>query len=197
MGGAIATAVAAAGDVGGLVLLDGVVGIRAFVENAAAQLLGLGAAYTRRYGGFHEYAAQMRKFQREGDDEGERVAERIARFELAPMPDGTYRKRGIQRALQETWLSLAETDSLAALARVRCPVLVVQATLPWPGETPYLPDAAIEDQLRAAPHAERFVARRSTHPVLVRNPEPEMVDAIADFARRCAAAAAMPARRPA
>jgi hypothetical protein len=48
---------------------------------------------------------------------------------------------------------------------------------------------AIDDQLRAAPHGEPFVARRSDHTKLVRDPEAELVEAILGFARRCRAGA--------
>jgi pimeloyl-ACP methyl ester carboxylesterase len=88
-------------------------------------------------------------------------------------------------------MSLATYDSLAELARLRCPVLIVQAALPWAGEAPYLPASAIDDQLRAAPHAEHFVARRSTHPMLVRDPEAGLVEAILGFAHRCRVARAV------
>ena len=142
-----------------------------------------GATRGERFGGFAEYLARTQATRVRYSDEAERLLERTVRYELVPLSDGTYRRRDVRRALEETWASLAEADTLGALARVRCPILVVQAALPWIGDRPYLDDAAIDEQLRAAPHARRFVARRSNHPMLVRDPEPDLVQAIKDFVR--------------
>jgi pimeloyl-ACP methyl ester carboxylesterase len=192
MGGAIATAMAADAPVGGLVLLDGVVGDRAFAENAAALTVPpFRQGLSDRFGGFTEYAERSRGRRNALSSEAERVLERMGHYELVPTGDGTLRRRAIRRALEETRLSLAAYDSLAELARVTCPVLVVHAALPWRDGVPYLPAHAIDDQLRAAPHAEHFVARRSDHAMLVRDPEAELVEAILGFAQRCRAARAV------
>jgi pimeloyl-ACP methyl ester carboxylesterase/DNA-binding SARP family transcriptional activator len=192
MGGAIATAMAVDAPVGGLVLLDGVVGNSAFAENAAARTVSmLQADVSARFGGLAEYLARLHKRRIPFSSEAERVVERMGHYELVPTGDGTLRRRAIRRALEETWLSLAARDSLAELARVACPVLVVHAALPFRDATPYLPAHAIDDQLRAAPHAEHFVARRSDHAMLVRDPEAELVEAILDFAHRCRAVRAV------
>ena len=89
MGGAIATFVASRADCGGLILLDGVVGDRAFTENAAAQVIKpIGTTLELRVGGFEEYLARWRAQLRPYSDEGERVLERTIRYELARLPDG-------------------------------------------------------------------------------------------------------------
>jgi pimeloyl-ACP methyl ester carboxylesterase/DNA-binding SARP family transcriptional activator len=192
MGGAIATAMAAAAPVGGLVLLDGVVGNSAFTENAAARTVSpFLERLSDRFGGLTEYVARLHRRHIPLSSEAERVVERMGHYELAPAGDGTLRRRAIRRALEETWLSLAARDTLADLARVACPVLVVHAALPFRDGTPYLPAHAIGDQLRAVPHVGHFVARRSDHTMLVRDPEPELVEAILDFAHRCRAVRAV------
>jgi hypothetical protein len=66
---------------------------------------------------------------------------------------------------------------------VRCPTLIVQAGRPWIGGRPYLSDDIIAAQQRAVPQAQVFVAHQSTHPMLVRDPEPEMVEALRSFIR--------------
>ena len=188
LGGAIAAAVAAEGGVGGLILLDGVIGHRAFTDNAAAKVVRpLGDSLERRVGGFAEYLEQWRSRQAQRSDDAERLLERRIRHELTPLPDGSYRRRGVRRALEDTWASLKDWDSLGALSRVRCPVLIVQATLPWMGGEPYLTDAIIGEQLRAAPGAQHFVARHSDHVMLVNDPEPAMVEALSQFAGSLAA----------
>jgi pimeloyl-ACP methyl ester carboxylesterase len=188
LGGAIAAAVAAEGGVGGLILLDGVIGHRAFTDNAAAKVVRpLGELLELRVGGFAGYMEQWRSRQARHSDDAERLLERWIRHELTPLPDGSYRRRGVRRALEDTWASLKDGDSLGALSRVRCPVLIVQATLPWRGDEPYLTGAIIGEQLRAAPGTQRFVARSSDHVMLLHDPEPAMVEAISQFANSLAA----------
>lgn len=183
MGGAIGAAVAAREDVGGLVLLDAIVGDRTFTENAVAQVLhAFGDTVGRRFGGFTEYLAHWRGL-RGWSDEAEQQLARTVRYELSPLTDGSYRRRDIRSALEESWASLTNADSLKVLAGLRCPILIVHAARPWPGNQPYLPDAVIQDQLQAAPHASCFEARSSTHPMLVRDPEPKLVEAIQTFVR--------------
>jgi len=48
-------------------------------------------------------------------------------LELAPLPDGTLRRRGLRQALAAEWASVAKADALEALSRVTAPVLVVSA----------------------------------------------------------------------
>jgi len=106
-------------------------------------------------------------------NDAELFLERTIRYELAPLPDGSYRRRALRAAFEDTWASLLESDSLGALARVRCPTLIVQAPRPWIEGRPYLTDEIILAQRNAAPQAQVFVAGQSTHPMLVRDPEPE------------------------
>jgi pimeloyl-ACP methyl ester carboxylesterase len=186
MGGAIAAFMAARIDCSGLVLLEGVVGDRAFTENAAALVMPpQRATLDVRVGGFEEYLTRWRASVVVGgfSDEGERILERTIRYELAPLPDGTYRRRALRTAFEETWASLLQSDSIGALAQVRCPTLIVQATRPWIEGRPYLTDEIIAVQRRAAPHAQVFIAHQSTHPMLARDPEPEMVETLRDFVR--------------
>jgi pimeloyl-ACP methyl ester carboxylesterase len=184
MGGAIAAFLAARIDCSGLVLLEGVVGDRAFTENAAALVMPpQRATLDLRVGGFEEYLTRWRASVAMGgfSDEGERVLERTIRYELAPLPDGTYRRRTLTAAFEQTWASVLQSDSLAALRQVRCPTLIVQATRPWIEGQPYLSDAIIAAQRTAVPHARLFVARHSTHPMLVRDPEAELVESLRSF----------------
>ena len=91
IGGAIATFVAAAAgdDVGGLVLLDAVVGDRAFIESASVVVAAFGASLEQRFKEFDEYHG---RWGREiADSEWKRWLERSDRMELAPLPDGTLR----------------------------------------------------------------------------------------------------------
>jgi pimeloyl-ACP methyl ester carboxylesterase/DNA-binding SARP family transcriptional activator len=182
IGGAVATFVAAQCDCRALILLEGVVGDRAFTENAAAQVMKpLGETLDVHFGGFDQYLRRWRAEQVGFSDEAEHVLERTIRYELAPLPDGTYRRRALKAAFEETWASLQQSDSLAALARVRCPTLIVQAARPWIGGRPYLTDAIIAAQRKAVPQAELFIARQSNHPMLVRDPEPDLVDRLRSF----------------
>jgi pimeloyl-ACP methyl ester carboxylesterase/DNA-binding SARP family transcriptional activator len=188
MGGAIAAFLAARGDCSGLILLEGVIGDRAFTENAAALVVKpLSATLELRIGGFEEYLTRSRAERRRStglhSDDAERILERTLRYELAPLSDGTYRRRALRAAFEETWASLLQSDSLGALAEVRCPTLIVQATRPWIEGRPYLTDEIIAAQRKVAPHAQVFVAHQSTHPMLVRDPEPEMIEALQSFVR--------------
>jgi pimeloyl-ACP methyl ester carboxylesterase len=83
-------------------------------------------------------------------DEAERFLERTIRYELAPLTDGTYRRRALRAAFEDTWASLLQSDSLGALARVRCPTLIVHAPRPWIEGRPYLTDEIIAAQRNAA-----------------------------------------------
>jgi pimeloyl-ACP methyl ester carboxylesterase/DNA-binding SARP family transcriptional activator len=195
IGGAIAAFAAARGGCSGLILLDAVIGDAAFTDNAAAQMSPGGATLGMRFGGFDEYLTRIRAHLVPHTDEAERVLERTLRYELAPLPDGTYRRRALRAAFEETWASLLQTDSLAALARVRCPTLIVHATRPWIEGRPYLTDETIAAQREVVPQARLAVARRSNHPRLVRDPEPEIVEALRSFVRSLAAPAAQAGQR--
>ena len=178
-------ALAAPTDVAGLILLEGMIGDRAFVENAAAQAAPLAGSLDQRFGGFDEYLVKARAERARRSDAAERLLDRVVHYDLAPLPDGTYRRRALRSALEAEWASIIAADSLAMLARVACPILIVQALQPWLGGRPYFTDAIVEAQRRAAPRAQVFVVRRSTHETLVLDPEPDMIEAIRVIVRRC------------
>lgn len=183
IGGAVTTLAANRVPARGLILLEGIVGSEAFVRNAAAQVIRpLGRFYDLDFGGFDEYLREWRGELAEFSSEAERLVEAMMRFELAPVGRGRVRHRGIRAALEETWLSAAEVDTLGELSRVACPTLVVHAAQPWIDGRPYLDDAIIEHQMRAARHGRLFVAAESNHPELARDPTPELVEAIRQFA---------------
>lgn len=184
VGGAIATFAAEAISAAGVILLDAVVGDRAFTQNAAAQAIGaLGPGLDRRYAGFQEYLERWQLDGREPQTDVERWIDRSARYALAPSSDGSYRMRGLRQALEAEWESVTEADSLGALRRLTCPVLVVQAPEPWIAGLPYLPDAAIRAQVAAARHATVHVAVGSHHGEVVRDPDAALVGAIKQFVR--------------
>lgn len=170
VGGAIATFAAEAVSAAGVILLDAVVGDRA---------PGRG----RRYAGFQEYLERWQLDGREPQTDVERWIDRSARYTLAPGPDGSYRMRGLRQALEAEWESVTEADSLGALRRLTCPVLVVQASEPWIAGLPYLPDAAIRAQVAAARHATVHVAVGSHHGEVVRDPDAALVEAIKQSVR--------------
>ena len=118
--------------------------------------------------------------------DAERLAERWARYALAPLPDGRFRERALRVAVEAEWESLIKADGLGALARITCPILIVHALKPWIGGRPYFSRAIVEAQRRAAPTAELFVAGDSDHGTMIRNPEPAMVETITKFVSACA-----------
>lgn len=184
IGGAVATLAANRTRARGLILLDGVVGTQAFTRNAAALVVGpIGGAYDLTFGGFDEYLRQWRAERSPYSPEAEGLLEAMVRLELAPLAGGRVRKRGLRTALEETWLSAAEIDTLAELATVTCPVLVVHGTKPWIDARPYLDDDTIHQQLRAARRSQLVIGENSNHPRLVRDPEPGVVAGIKSFAR--------------
>jgi pimeloyl-ACP methyl ester carboxylesterase len=187
IGGTIAAFVAAQATVSGLILLEGLIGDRAFTENALthARVAPLAKNLDQRFTSFDAYLTQWHTRNVPYSDEAERLLHRWAHYELTPLPNGTYRRRALRQAVEEEWLSLVEADSLSALARVSCPVLIVQALLPWEGHPPYFTDEIVAAQMRVVPHAELFLARHSQHSTLVRDPEPEMIETIQRFVRRC------------
>jgi pimeloyl-ACP methyl ester carboxylesterase len=184
-GGAIAAFVAARANVGGLVLLEAMIGDRAFTENAAAQAVPLARGLGPTVAGFDAYLTEWRTRRPRYSDEAERLAERWVRYALAPLPDGTYRQRGLRSAVEAEWESIIAADSLGTLAQLSCPILIVQALKPWIDGRPYFTAAIVAAQRRAAPSAELFVAEESDHATLIRDPEAAMVAAITRFVRRC------------
>jgi pimeloyl-ACP methyl ester carboxylesterase/DNA-binding SARP family transcriptional activator len=189
-GGTVAAFVALSTDVAGLILLEAMIGNRAFTENAAAQAAPLATRLGSPVAGFDAYLAEWRSRREPFGDDAERLLDRWVRFALAPLPGGAYRVRALREAVEAEWASIIAADSLGALARARCPVKIVQALKPWLGGRPYFSKPIVEAQLRAAPQAALFVAEHSDHATIVRDPEPATVAAILDFVRRCGAAPA-------
>jgi len=106
------------------------------------------------------------------------------------MPSGfqdptAYRERAIRTAVEAEWASIIAVDSLRTLEQVTCPILIVQAVKPWIGGRPYFTSSIVEAQRRAAPTAELFVAERSDHATMIRDPEPAMVETITRFVSGC------------
>jgi pimeloyl-ACP methyl ester carboxylesterase len=183
-GGTIATFVASTTEVAGLILLEAMIGDRAFTENAAAQAAPLATKLGQPVAGFDAYVTAWRARREPFSDEAERLIDRWARFALAPLPSGAYRERALRAAVEAEWASIIAADSLRALARVRCPVMIVQAVKPWLGGRPYFSRRIVEAQLHAVPGAELFVAEHSDHGTIIRDPAPDMVAAILRFLSR-------------
>jgi len=180
-GGTIATFVASTTEVAGLILLEAMIGDRAFTENATAQAAPLATKLGQPVAGFDAYVTAWRARREPFSDEAERLVDRWARFALAPLPSGAYRERALRAAVEAEWASIIAADSLRALARVRCPVMIVQAVKPWLGGRPYFSRRIVEAQLHAVPRAELFVAEHSDHGTIIRDPAPDMVAAILRF----------------
>src|SRR5213593_3050727 len=86
-------------------------------------------------------------------------------------------------AVKQTWQSIVQSDTMGALRRLACPVLVVWGTQPWliDDDRPYFDEQIVRSQVAAARHAELVVATKSTHAMLVRDPETVVVDAMQRF----------------
>jgi pimeloyl-ACP methyl ester carboxylesterase len=182
IGGAVATLAAGRTSIRGLILLDGVVGPEAFTRNAAAQVVEpIASIFDLTFGGFDHYLREWRSVSSHFSSDAERLLEAMVRFELAPVGGGRLRRRGIRGALEETWRSAAEVDSLKALAEVACPVLIVHGKAPWIGGRPYFDDEIVRKQQESARDATVLAAQTSNHPGLVRDPEPEVIAGIKRF----------------
>jgi pimeloyl-ACP methyl ester carboxylesterase len=192
LGGSIATFVAeAAGNtIGGLVLLDAVVGDQAFIGSASLVLHPFGETLDLRFAGFEEY--QSIWASEEDGSQWARWLERGSRMELAPLPDGTFRRRALRQALAEEWTSVAERDALAALSQVTVPVLVVHGDAPWIplapvhspwAEGPYIDHATVRAQLDATRDGRLYVSHGQHHSDLIVRPSQGAIDAVRTFAR--------------
>jgi len=183
LGGSIATFVAeAAGDsIGGLVLLDAVVGDRAFVESASFVLDEFGPTLDKRFVSFQAYQA----FWAADLDNSvwKRWVDRSDHMELAPLPDGTLRRRALRQALAAEWASVAQRDALNSLSNVTAPVLVVRAEAPWFTGTPYLDSATAQAQLAAARDSRLCLAQGQNHSDVLRQPNNTVVTAVQTFAQ--------------
>ena len=191
LGGSIATFVAeAAGDaIGGLVLSDSVVGDEAFTKSAAKILNAHGPSLDERFRSFEDYLA----LSAEEDDPSQWPGwvARSDRMELAPLPDGTYRRRALREALAAEWASVAERDALAALSRVTVPVLILHADAPWKRRAavdprwatePYIDHATVHAQLQAAADARLYVSHGQHHTDLIMHPSVGAINAVRTFA---------------
>ncbi|MGH7392750.1 MAG: alpha/beta fold hydrolase [Candidatus Rokuibacteriota bacterium] len=186
-GGTLGAFVASRVDLAGLILLEAMIGDRAFAENAAAQAAPLATGLDLPVAGFDAYLARWRARRAPYSDDAERLVDRWARFALAPL-SGAYRERALRVAVEAEWASIIAADSIGALAQVTCPVMIVQALKPWFGGRPYFSSRIVSAQRRAAPHAELFVTEHSDHAALIRDPDPAMIEAIVSFLDKCAAA---------
>ena len=182
IGGAVATVAASKMNVSGLILLEGVVGDQAFTASVGAPILKSFAAHlAQRFPSIDAYIEAWRANPPQWSDEAMRVADRMVRFEIAPLPDGSYRRRGLRSSLEQLWATTGTVNTLGALRAVDAPVLLVRAGLPW-RETVYFTPAVTEAQRRAAPRSEVYLAAGCSHPMLVRDPEPGLIAAIKGFA---------------
>ncbi|MDQ4046032.1 MAG: alpha/beta hydrolase, partial [Actinomycetota bacterium] len=166
LGGPVAVEVATRTDLKGLILLDGAVLDRAALERKGPEtIVPTGETLDLRFRNVDEYLQRWRSENPRYSDDAERWLDRFARFELAPLPDGTLRRRGLRAALHAEWLSVLEADSLGTLARVRCPVLIVKAAGPWLGGRPFLPDDLVRLKcMRARTPGGSSLAPRITAP---------------------------------
>jgi pimeloyl-ACP methyl ester carboxylesterase len=105
-------------------------------------------------------------------------------MDLAPLPDGTFRRRALREALAAEWASVAERDALEALSRVTVPVLVVHADAPFLDGRVYLDSATVEAQLAAARDARLCVSPGQHHAALLREPSESALTAVRSFVRR-------------
>ena len=182
-GGAIATLAAERLGARGVVLLDGVVGERSVVEDRLTVATPSLEGTRERYPNFARYLELMRASRSSMSPDEELLVDQMARFSMIRMPDGSYRMSVYTDAVKQTWQSIVQSDTMGALRRLTCPVLVVWGTQPWliDDDRPYFDEQIVRSQAAAARHAELIVASKSTHARLVRDPEPVVVDAVQRF----------------
>src|SRR2546425_4373498 len=184
-GGAIATLTAERLGARGVVLLDGVVGERSVVEDRLSVATSSLEGTRERYPNFARYLELMRASRTSMSPDEELLVDQMARFSMTRMPDGSYRMSVYTDAVKQTWQSIVQSDTMGALRRLACPVLVVWATQPWliDDEQPYFKEEIPRAQAAAARHGELIVAAGSTHARLVRDPEPAVIEAVRRLAR--------------
>jgi len=163
-----------------LILHDAVVGDRAFIESASFVLDEFGPTLDERFTTFYEYHNRVRT--EPDDSKWEHWLERADRMELAPLPDGTLRRRALRHALAAEWASVAQRDALVALSHVTAPVLVVHADAAW-FDSPYLDEATVQSQLAAARDSRLYVAHGQHHVDVLIKPSSGLVTAMRAFAQ--------------
>ena len=186
IGGPVAAGVAGKREVAGLVLLESAIGSRQFLEERGTEAAPEADSLERRFRGVDDYLRLWRAENPRYSDEAERWVERFARFELAPLADGTFRRRGLRQALWEEFGSILASDTLGALAAVTCPVLVVRAMQSWMGRGPWMTGEAAAAQVQACRVPSYYEAPTSHHASAVRDPEPALIERIQQFARTAA-----------
>jgi pimeloyl-ACP methyl ester carboxylesterase len=182
IGGAVATATAdAAGDrISGLILVDAVVGDRAFVEEASHFAQQLELLLQQRFAGFDDYRNRWGTLP--DDSTWRRWLDRSLRMELAPLPDRTLRRRSVRDALAGEWAWITQADTLATLSRVTSPVLIVHADGPFNGKV-FLDEHTLRAQLTAANDARLHVEHGRNHGDIVYWPSDELVQSVKQFAK--------------
>jgi pimeloyl-ACP methyl ester carboxylesterase/DNA-binding SARP family transcriptional activator len=180
LGGAVATfAAQTAGDrISGLVLVDAVVGDHQLVERSSYAVQNLELGLKQRFTDFDDYQHHWGALP--DDATWRRWLDRSLRMELAPLPDGTLRRRSVRDALTGEWAWLERNDALAALAKVTVPVLIVHADAPFYG-APYLDDASLQAQLDAAGDSRLFVEHGRNHGDIVYRPSDEFMQTLRQF----------------
>jgi pimeloyl-ACP methyl ester carboxylesterase/DNA-binding SARP family transcriptional activator len=181
LGGAVATfAAQAAGDrVSGLVLVDAVVGDRHLVEKTMRVVHLLELGLQERFTDFDDYRYRWGTLP--DDATWRRWLDRSLRMEVAPLRDGTLRRRSVRDALVSEWAWLERNNALDALADVTVPVLIVHADGPFHG-APYLDDASLQAQLDAARDSRLFVEHGRNHGDIIYRPSDEFVETLKQFA---------------
>lgn len=188
-GGAIATLLAERCEARGLILLDAVVGSEAEVADRFRAADHIVTTSTVPLFDVEAYLATMREGRGAYAPDAERLLERLTRMHLTRMPDGTYRGSVEPYAVRRTWESLVRSDTLGALGRVRCPVLVVWAKAVSPHlrrDGPYLDEQFIRRQVTAARRATLVVAAHSDHASLIRDPDAAVLEGLRLFLRALA-----------
>src|SRR5256885_12649205 len=184
-GGAIATLAAERLGARGVVLLDGVVGERSVVEDRLTVATPSLEGTHQRYPNFARYLELMRASRSSMSPDEELLVDQMARFSMIRMPDGSYRMSVYTDAVQQTWQSIIQSDTIGALRRLTRPVLVAWATQPGliADERPNFDEQIGRSQVAPARHGELVVASGSTHARFVRDPESPVVDAVQRFLR--------------
>ncbi|GAC1644741.1 MAG: hypothetical protein NVS9B11_15300 [Candidatus Dormibacteraceae bacterium] len=188
-GGTIATLLAERCQARALILLDAVVGSGVEVADRFRAADHIVDASTVPLFDLEAYLTAMRERRAGYAPEAERLLERLTRMHLTRMPDGSYRGSVEPYAVRRTWESLVRSDSLGALGRVRCPVLVVWAKMVSPHlrrDGPYLDEQFIRRQVRAPRRAQLIVAERSDHASLIRDPDAAVLEGVRLFLRSLA-----------